>query len=272
MILNGRAMAERLKEEIQEQVSGKDMSLAVFVMGDDPSSKRFVEMKRKFGDAVGITVIVEQLPKQTSTEKLISQIKESAEKNQGIIVQLPLPKHIDTDAVRNAIPITHDIDVLSDEACAQFEKGALPILPPVVGAIADIVKQHAIDVKNKKVVVVGKGKLVGAPAAVWLKQQDADVTVLDSKSYDISYETMKADIVVLGAGEPELLKPDMIVEGAIILDAGTSEAAGRLTGDAHPACAAKASLFTPVPGGIGPLTVAVLFHNLLARLRWHASV
>ena len=267
MTVDGRALAATLKDKIKEETVGKDFSLAVFVVGNDPASETFVKMKQKFGETVGIKVNVETLPADISTDELVSNIKASKGSYQGIVVQLPLPAHIGADAARNAIPVTHDVDVLSDEACEQFKKGNLPILPPVAGAIAEIVKCHDVAIKSKKVVVVGQGRLVGAPAAIWFKQQGADVDTTDKEAFDISNETKKADIVVLGAGVPGLLKHDMVKNDVVIFDAGTSEAKGKLVGDADPACAEKASLFTPVPGGVGPITVAVLFKNLFTLAR-----
>ena len=181
----------------------------------------------------------------------------------SIIVQLPLPPHIDTERVLNVVPPERDPDVLSEKSIALFEKDTSAILPPVLGAIKEILLRSGVFVGNKKVVIVGRGKLVGAPAAVWFKRHGSNVALLGRDTADLKPHTAEADIIVLGVGSPGLLRPDMIKPEAVILDAGTSEEGGKLLGDADSACAEKAGVFTPVPGGIGPITVAILFQNLL---------
>ena len=147
-----------------------------------------------------------------------------------------------------------------------FKDGKFDIMPPVVGAIAEILKRESVSVKDKNVVVIGKGALVGEPAAVWFKQQGARVVVLDRKTKNISMVTKDADIIVSGAGVPSLITADMLSDGVIFFDAGTSESGGVLKGDASPECALKCSIFTPVPGGIGPITIAVLLRNVVEQV------
>ncbi len=154
-----------------------------------------------------------------------------------------------------AVPPSHDIDVLNPLTTT--------VLSPVVGAIKEILKLHEVPVFEKHVVVVGSGKLVGRPVAAWFMEQGSSVSIVTRDTSDIVFYTKNADIIVLGAGSPRMLTPDMIKEGVVILDAGTSEDGGVLAGDADPACAEKASLFTPVPGGVGPITVAVLLRNVV---------
>lgn len=274
MNVDGKAVADTLKEEIAGEAKGKNLSLVVFMMGEDPASRKFVERKQKFGKEVDIDVKVEFLSKNTSTSEFISKIEGATKTHQGVVVQLPLPEHIDARSVRNAIPATYDVDVLSDEAAEQFARGMSAILPPVVGAIKTLVEKHHIMIEGKTVTVIGRGRLVGVPVAIWFEQQGAKVKSVDRNFYStdlscrrMSYGAERADVIVLGAGSPELLKPDMIKQGVVIFDAGTSEAKGKLAGDADPACAEKASLFTPVPGGIGPITVAMIFKNLLELSR-----
>ena len=180
-------------------------------------------------------------------------------------MQLALPEHIDTKAILDAVPVEKDIDVLSSKSRERFEKGELDITPPVVGAIKEIVEREQVEFGGKNVVVVGKGSLVGGPAALWFKNKGANVTVVDQDTNNITEVTQNADIIVSGAGVPGLITPDMIKEGMVLLDAGTSEQGGKLKGDADPACAEKASIFTPVPGGIGPITIATLLQNLVTR-------
>ena len=185
-------------------------------------------------------------------------------KADAIIVQLPLAPEVNTMEVLNTISIQQDADVLSDAAREKFEKGdADSILPPVVAAIREIFVREKIETKHKWAVVVGEGWLVGKPAAAWLKLQGANVEVVTSKTKDLSAKLRSADIIVSGAGSPHLIKPDMLKQGVVLIDAGTSESGGTLAGDADPACADKCSIFTPVPGGVGPLAVACLFANVV---------
>ena len=264
MIVDGRAIAAVIKEELRQELaaSPKRPSLGVVVATSDLATRKFVERKEHFGTSIGVKIDIRELLSSATTEELTNAIREMAKIHSGIVVQLPLPSGADVDAVRNAIPVTHDVDAISDLAVKQFEQETLPILPPVVGAIAEIVRRHSIIISDKHVVVIGSGRLVGKPAVVWFRQRGAEVTTIERTSR-VEDVTIEADIIVLGAGSPGLLKPHMIKDGAVILDAGTSEASGKLSGDADATCAEKASLFTPVPGGIGPITVAMIFRNLL---------
>jgi methylenetetrahydrofolate dehydrogenase (NADP+)/methenyltetrahydrofolate cyclohydrolase len=175
----------------------------------------------------------------------------------GIIVQLPFPPHIDVDTVLSVIPKSYDVDV------AWYDGSSDEVLPPVVGAIAEIARVHDVLFATQNVVVVGKGKLVGAPALIWTQKQGAHVSVIDRETADPKTMIGDADILILGAGKPGLIMKDDVKEGVLIFDAGTSEDGGVLKGDADLSCAEKASLFTPVPGGIGPITIAVLLRNLI---------
>ena len=182
----------------------------------------------------------------------------------ALIVQLPVPMGINQKEVCDTIPVEKDADVLSSGAREKFESGDTgALLPPVVGAVREIFTRNGINPKGGRAVVIGDGWLVGNPAAVWLRQQGAHVFVLTSKSSDLSTALKGADIIVSGAGVPHLLKPEYLKQGVVLIDAGTSESNGTIAGDANPACADKCALFTPVPGGVGPLAVACLFENVV---------
>ena len=265
MLVDGKEIAndikERLKTEIQERKTPP--TLFIFSVGENAVSKKFLSIKKKFADDIGVCVTEKHFD-EISTEELVQAIISTTKENsRGVIVQIPLPKNIDTKTVLNIISPTHDIDVLSEESFRLYKEGTLPILPPVVAAMKEILFRHNVFVGNKNIVIVGKGKLVGVPAAIWFERHQSNVTAIDEHTLNPTRHTLNADIVVLGAGSPHFLKPDMIKEGVVILDAGASEVSGKSRGDADPDCAKKASLFTPVPGGIGPVTVAKLFENLL---------
>jgi methylenetetrahydrofolate dehydrogenase (NADP+)/methenyltetrahydrofolate cyclohydrolase len=263
MIVDGRAIAEEIKKDLRQRAkqAGRELSLVAFVTKEDLATRKFIEIKKRFAEEIGVAVEGKYMPR-AATAELVSEIRLAAKSFDGIIVQFPLAPGIDADLVRNAIPASHDIDVVSGEAAEKFARGKSLILPPVVGAIKEVAEQYNVIFASKNIVVVGEGLLVGKPAAIWARLQKAEVKTLNEKSCDISYDTRKADILILGAGVPHLIKPEMIKRGVVVFDAGTSEASGKLVGDADPLCADKASLFTPVPGGIGPITVAMVFKNL----------
>jgi len=263
MIVDGRAIANEIKEQLKKEMFGKHLSLVVFVMSHDLATQKFIEIKKKFAESIGVTVVVEEFGGDISTEILADKVKRISDEHSGIIIQLPLAPHIDANTVCNTVPASHDVDVITDTLFEVFQKGTSSILPPVVGAVAEISVRHGISIEGKHIAIVGSGRLVGKPSEVWFKREGAYVHVLDKSTANLREETSKADILVLGAGLPGFITPEFIKEGVVIFDAGTSEAEGKLVGDADPACASKASVFTPVPGGIGPITVAMIFRNLL---------
>jgi len=265
MIIDGRAIAEEIKEELRREIATlqKPLTLCVIMVGDHPVTERFVQIKKKFAKDIGVAIVEKRLPDTTTTDEIISVIEAAPE--EGVVVQLPLSPLVNISAVLNAIPVSKDIDVLSEKSFKAFEEGTLSIVPPVMGAIKEILLRQSVFLGDKKVVIVGQGKLVGLPAALWFKRRGSKVVVCN-KGDNIEEAVKDADIVVLGAGVPGLLKPEMVEPGVIILDAGAGESEGRVVGDADPRCAEKAAIFTPTPGGIGPITVAMLFKNLLAHL------
>lgn len=265
MTIDGRKITKELKEVLKKDIKKyrKELCISIFESDHTLAGEKFVNIKKKFADDIGVSFNKYEIPNSADTEFLKKMIEDVSYKSNGVIVQLPLHSHLDRDEVLNAIPYCLDIDVLSKESFQKFKDGTLPILPPVVGAIKEVLDRCGVDVRKKKVVIIGKGMLVGAPAAIWFEREGANVEIVDSKTPNLEDKTYSADIIVSGAGKPHIIAPDMIKDGVVLLDAGTSEIHGKLTGDAHPSCAGKCSVFTPVSGGIGPITVAMLFRNLL---------
>ena len=264
MLINGKEIASDICSRVQKTLSktSAHLSLGVVMVGNDAVTEQFVRIKKRVAESVSVMLTEQRFPKEITTQELVRVIQDIITECNGIIVQLPLPAHIDFKKIQNVIPASHDVDCLGTEARNAFERGDSPLLPPVVGAIREILERYTIEVVEKHVVIVGKGILVGEPVAVWMSQWRARVVSLDDQDTVAEY-TQKADIIVLGAGAPHFLKPDMITKGVVIFDAGTSESGGKVVGDADPSCAEKASLMTPVPRGIGPIAVAMLFKNLL---------
>ncbi len=232
MIIDGRKIADDI-------LSGLHGSLTLgVIMGTDAASDSFVRMKEKTALRVGVTL------RRFAPEEI-----EEALTCDGILVQLPLPN---SEEFIKKIPPEKDVDALGEHPLVHS---------PVAGAVDEVLKRANVEVKGKKVVVVGAGKLVGLPTAKLLQEQGASVSIITNEHGSLE-ELKFADIVVLGAGEPGFIKPEMLKQGVVLIDAGTSESKGKLSGDADPACAEVASVFTPVPGGIGPISVAMIFKNL----------
>ena len=266
MIIEGKQVANDIRQRIHEQTRRGEhrLALGVVVVHQNFTMNTFVDVKKRFGESVNVSVNVINVPPHSQkTEELLHVLLRASRENDGLVLQLPLPRNYALDEVLNLFPLSHDVDVIGATAYQQFEEGRLPFLPPVVAAFAELLERYQVVLAGKKVVVVGEGRLVGAPAAIWARRLGALVTVANSQTVDLGALTRDADVVILGAGVPGLLTPDMVKQDVIVFDAGTSEVEGSLQGDAAPEVAEKASLFTPTPGGIGPITVAKLFENLL---------
>lgn len=254
MILDGRALAERIYASLRPQShnrAGGQITLGVVLAGGSAVTDSFVRIKEKAAERLGVILVRIELPLGATTEMAQAAVRDLAVRTDGLIVQLPLMPDIESDAVLGVIPGSKDVDGISREA---------RVRPPVAAAVEEILMSELVPTRGKKAVVVGSGRLVGAPSARLLSELGAEVRVLEKGD---SLDALKdADIVVLGAGEPGLVKPEHLKEGVVLIDAGTSESGGKVKGDADPACAEKASLFTPVPGGVGPIAVAMIFKNL----------
>jgi methylenetetrahydrofolate dehydrogenase (NADP+) / methenyltetrahydrofolate cyclohydrolase len=267
MIAGGKMVAKKMEESLKKKMENIPQKKTCFVMfGENPASVQFVGMKTRVADRLGILADVKKFSADVSQGEAVSKISEIiSEGYDGIVIQLPLPDQLDAQAVLNCVPPELDVDVLGDGAKELFARGDLRRIPPVARAVSEILDFYQVSLDNKKIVVVGNGKLVGMPIAAMLGLKKVPFQIIDKNtSEDVILSCLKsADIVISGAGSPCLVKPEMVKDGVVLIDAGTSEQAGKLVGDIDPACAEKASLMTPVPGGVGPVTVACLFANLL---------
>ncbi|HQU07481.1 MAG TPA: bifunctional 5,10-methylenetetrahydrofolate dehydrogenase/5,10-methenyltetrahydrofolate cyclohydrolase [Candidatus Paceibacterota bacterium] len=250
-----------LREDIQ--TLPRAPHLRVVCVGVQPAIASYIRIKERRAKEAGIAFSLTQLPEESTAHALVAAL--SADASDALVVQLPLPPHIDTDAVLEMLPTGKDADILSPQAYAQFAAGAPgALLPPVVYAVQCVLAEARVSVAGRAALVVGNGRLVGKPVAKWLAQQGARVTVVTRDSGTLAEALAEADLVVSGAGVPRLITPEQVRPGAVLIDAGTSELGGVLVGDIDPACEDKASVFTPMPGGIGPLTVAGLLSNVVA--------
>lgn len=258
-LVDGRKLATSLAEEVMVLVRGQQVRPRMMVLTCDPNfeTRKFLNLKKTKAETVGVEMEVVELDANATTEELLLVMQRESKRVQGIIVQLPLPKHIDTDMVLRTIPKHLDVDRFD------YVGEDTDVLPPVVGAIDEISKHYNIEWKNQSVAIFGQGKLVGQPATLYAKNKGAIVTIITEDTKEVSLLTQKADLIILGVGQPNLLTKEMVKEGVVVFDAGSSEDGGVLVGDAGVEVGSKAKLLTPVPGGIGPVTVILIFRNLL---------
>ena len=266
MIIDGKQLAIQVYEKTRARVAALSSSPVLSIITCNPNFEtlKYLALKQKKAETVGIETKVFELDDSNTTADFTNAIREAVFISDGVIVQLPLPPHIDTDVVLKSIPSSHDVDALNPNTYT--------LLSPVVGSIKEILDAHHVVAAEKFVTVIGSGRLVGLPAYHWFQKEGAYVSVVTSDTSDIAQYTKHADIVVCGVGKHGILTPDMLKDGVIILDAGTSEDGGELRGDADVRCAEKASLFTPVPGGIGPITIAILLSNVVTCAQKKSSV
>lgn len=265
MIIDGKALAGEIIREVKVQVALLPQSpkLTVFTCAPNFETKKFLALKQKQAIAAGITLTLVEFPQEVTLGEVESAIFESLPETDGIVIQFPFPAHLATADLIAMIPATHDVDAFS-------YNGTNPdLLPPVVGAIDIMAKAHAVTFVEKDVVIVGNGRLVGAPAATYARINGAHVSIVTKETVLPAGAIESADILILGAGVPSLITINMVKSGVIVFDAGTSEEGGMLVGDASPLLSEKAALLTPVPGGIGPLTIAILLKNVLYLANEH---
>ncbi|MEJ5339586.1 MAG: bifunctional methylenetetrahydrofolate dehydrogenase/methenyltetrahydrofolate cyclohydrolase FolD [Aquificaceae bacterium] len=277
LILDGKELSERIREEIHREVEGytakgfRPPTLAVVLVGEDPASKVYVGNKKKACEKVGIRSLSYELPENTTTQELLELIAQLNSEDQvdGILVQLPLPPHIDQQEVILAISPRKDVDGFHPEnmgrLVARIEDGFVPCTPLGIDLL---LKSYGIDVKGRDVVIVGAGFIVGRPLALLMLWRDATVSVCHIHTRDISQYTRQADILISATGVPHLIKAHMVKEGAVVVDVGISRLEGRIVGDVDfEEVKEKASAITPVPGGVGPMTVTALLLNTLKAYR-----
>lgn len=262
MIIDGRKLAAETLARAKaraEKLPHPPRVLAL-VANETPATKSYLAIKKARAAGAGCIFGAKSINKLLRPSEIVDMAKDA----DAIIVQLPLSEGMNQKEILDAIPVKKDADVLSRNTREKFERGdADALLPPVVGAVRTILEFGNVKIAGKKVVIIGAGFLVGAPVASWLAQQGAKVITITNKSGDLIAVLRAADIIVSGAGSPHLIKPEMLKQGVILIDAGTSESGDAIAGDADPACAEKCSIFTPVPGGVGPLAVACLFENVV---------
>ncbi|MDO8655179.1 MAG: bifunctional 5,10-methylenetetrahydrofolate dehydrogenase/5,10-methenyltetrahydrofolate cyclohydrolase [bacterium] len=270
-ILSGQEIANNILSNLREKNAGQKLQLAVLQVGDNSVSTSYIQKKKEAAAAVGIEFLMHSLESATSQQDVIAVIASIAKNPEvtGLVVQLPLPKHLNAQAILDSIPVEKDPDMLSSLAFGMFALGTSPILPPTVAAVEKLLEAYKIEPEGKKVALIGSGRLVGLPLSLWLSKKQVTVTTLNRSTPDLSSHTKEADIIISGAGSPNLIKASMVKKGAVVIDLGTSVEEGRTTGDVDFEDVVKqAGAVTPVPGGVGPLTVACLLENLVTLSSW----
>lgn len=278
-LLDGKALSNKIKEEVkvevEELIKEKSVTpgLAVILVGNDAASATYVASKAKSCKNAGIYSVVHEMPDTISQDELLETIKRMNENPSldGILVQLPLPKHIDTTIVLEAIDPLKDVDGFHPYNVGRMVSNLDSFLPATPFGVMRMFEEYNIDLKGKNVCVIGSSDIVGKPMAALLINAKATVTVCNSSTKDLASHTKAADIVVIAVGVPHLLKGDMLKDGAVVIDVGINRLdTGKLTGDADfEDCKDKCSHITPVPGGVGPMTIGMLLKNTVkaARLR-----
>ena len=266
-ILNGKELSEKILAKLKKAVkkSKLKLRLAVIQVGENSVSQVFINQKKKACEKTGINFKLFKFPAEIGLRELKKETEKivKSKVTSGVIIQLPLPKKFLAEEFLNLIPEGKDIDVLSEKSLGKFYQGCLKILPPTVSGILKLLKSYKIGSIGKNVVIVGAGRLVGFPLATQLLKEKATLSVLNEWTRDASSFTKKADILISGVGKPNLIKGNVVKKGVIVIDAGTSIKKGKLVGDVDfKSVSKKASYITPVPGGVGPLTVACLLENL----------
>lgn len=275
-ILDGKAVSQRIKDELKNEVAalkekGINPGLAVIIVGDDPASRVYVNNKKKACEEIGIYSLEYALPKETTEEELISLINELNDKKEvnGILVQLPVPKHINEENIINAIDPKKDVDAFHPVNVGKIMVGNFDFVPCTPAGVMELIKESGIDVCGKECVVVGRSNIVGKPQAMLLLHQNGTVTICHSRTKDLAEKTRNADILVAAVGIPEFIKGDMVKEGAVVIDVGINRVADKkLVGDVEfESCEKVAGAITPVPGGVGPMTIAMLMNNCVETVR-----
>ena len=266
-ILNGKELSEKILAKLKKAVkkSKLKLRLAVIQVGENSVSQVFINQKKKACEKTGINFKLFKFPAEIGLRELKKETEKivKSKVTSGVIIQLPLPKKFLAEEFLNLIPEGKDIDVLSEKSLGKFYQGCLKILPPTVSGILKLLKSYKIGSIGKNVVIVGAGRLVGFPLATQLLKEKATLSVLNEWTRDASSFTKKADILISGVGKPNLIKGNVVKKGVVVIDAGTSIKKGKLVGDVDfKSVSKKANYITPVPGGVGPLTVACLLENL----------
>lgn len=271
-IIDGKSISLQIKDELKEKAAalkeqGIAVALAVIQVGNNPASTVYVNNKKKGCEYIGIGSLSYELPEETSEEELLSLIRELNERKDvnGILVQLPLPSHIDEDKVIKTIDPKKDVDGFHPQSVGALCIGQPGFVSCTPAGIIQLLKRSGIEIAGKECVILGRSNIVGKPMALLMLRENATVTVAHSRTKDIKEVTKRADILIVAIGKPKMITRDYVKDGAVVIDVGINrDENNKLCGDVdfqdvEPVCSA----ITPVPGGVGPMTIAMLLHNCM---------
>lgn len=280
-IIDGKQIAKEVRAEIAAECAelkkkGIIPGLAVVIVGTDPASQVYVRNKKKACEEVGFRSEVFELPEETTEEELLALVKKLNEdvNIHGILVQLPLPEHLDDEVIIANIDPKKDVDAFHPSNVGKIMIGNCDFLPCTPAGVMVLLEKSGIDVSGKECVVVGRSNIVGKPQAMLLLHANGTVTICHSRTKDLAEVTRRADILVVAIGKADFITGDMVKDGAVVIDVGMNRKAdGKLTGDVDFATVEpKASYITPVPGGVGPMTITMLLRNTLTSAKKHAGI
>lgn len=272
-IIDGKAVSAAVKEQVRAEIErdGLDIGLAVVIVGDDPASRVYVNNKKKACEVCGIKSYEYALPAETSEEQLLELVDalNADDKVNGILVQLPLPRHLDEEKVIKRISPLKDVDAFSAENVGRIMIGNYAFLPCTPAGCMELIHSTGVDISGKECVVIGRSNIVGKPMAMLLLHENGTVTICHSRTKNLAEVCRRADILVAAVGKPNFVTADMVKDGAVVIDVGINRLEnGKLCGDVKfDEVSEKAGWITPVPGGVGPMTIAMLMKNTVMAKR-----
>ncbi|MBI5814951.1 MAG: bifunctional methylenetetrahydrofolate dehydrogenase/methenyltetrahydrofolate cyclohydrolase FolD [Nitrospinae bacterium] len=270
--IDGKAVAASIREEIKKEITiinketGNNVTLAVVLVGDNPASQVYVRLKEKACHEVGIQSVQHTIPAEVSMKDILNLIDalNADEKVNGILVQLPLPAHLDADKVLDRIHVDKDVDGFHPLNVGLLSQKLAKLAPCTPAGCIELLDRYNIPIQGANAVVIGRSNIVGKPVATMLLHRNATVTICHSKTKDISKVASQADIIIAAIGSPRFVTADMVKQGAAVIDVGTSKVDNAIVGDVdYENVYPKAGWITPVPGGVGPMTIAMLLSNTL---------
>ncbi|WP_342756151.1 bifunctional methylenetetrahydrofolate dehydrogenase/methenyltetrahydrofolate cyclohydrolase FolD [Kineothrix sedimenti] len=279
-IIDGKSISAQIKDELKTKVAamkagGKQVTLAVIQVGNDPASSVYVGNKKKACEYIGIKSLAYELPEETSEKELLSLIDELNKKADvnGILVQLPLPEHIDEDKVISAISPKKDVDGFHPQSVGALCIGQPGFVSCTPAGIIQLLKRSGIEIAGKECVIIGRSNIVGKPMAILMLRENATVTVTHSRTKDLKEVAKRADILIVAIGKPKMITKEYVKEGAVVIDVGIHrDENNKLCGDVdYEDVAAVCSWVTPVPGGVGPMTIAMLMNNCVESAELEAK-
>jgi methylenetetrahydrofolate dehydrogenase (NADP+) / methenyltetrahydrofolate cyclohydrolase len=273
-LLDGRALAARIREELKAEIAEfGDVRLATVLVGDDPASQIYIRLKHKAAEEVGIQAVDKRLPQDTSEEEVVELLEElnRDESVDGILVQTPLPEQIDEARVMRTLDPMKDVDGLHPFNAGQLFFGHETLVAATPIGVMRLLVEHKIPVAGARAVVVGRSLIVGRPLAMLLLHANATVTICHSRTTDLPRHTLDADILIAAVGSLGLITEDMVKVGAAVIDVGMNRTEEGIFGDVDPGVGDVAAFLTPVPGGVGPMTIACLLENALKAARYRSG-